>query len=229
MALQVKDMNPETSVIVMSMGGEASKDALSRCYAMGVDEIIWLCDDVFAGSDTVATTKILARAIQKIDSVDIILCGEKAVDGETGQVPGGLAERLNIPVVMGVEKIREFNQEGMVISVQNDKEVIEMKLKYPVICSFDSFLTDSSRISLFKIKRSRGRVIEKWDSEYIGLGRDDCGLLGSKTKVVNVVQNQIRKDGLIVEGTIKEKVEGIIELLLNEGRYDREKLHMDCV
>lgn len=229
MALQVKDMKPETSVVVLSMGGETTRDALSRCYAMGADEIIWLCDDAFAGSDTVATTKILARAIEKIDSVDIVLCGEKAVDGETGQVPGGLAERLNIPVIMGVEKICEFNREEMIISAHNDKEVLEMKLKYPAICSFDSFLTDSSRISLLNIKRSRGRVIEKWNSEYIGLEREDCGLSGSKTKVVSVVQNQIEKDGVFIEGTIKEKVEELMELLLNEGRYDRKKVHMDCM
>lgn len=219
-ALQQKDQNSETKIIVLSMGGTATKDALSRCYAMGVDEIIWLCDDWFAGSDTVATTKILAKAIQTIGSVQLILCGGKAVDGETGQVPIGLAERLKIPVMIGVEKLLTINQEGVMITANNARETMEMKLTVPAICAFRSFLTESRRVTLFHIKKSRQMCLKHWNAQTIGINQTDCGLIGSKTKVVNIVFSQVQKDGIVMEGTIKEKVEVIQALLLREGHYD---------
>ena len=199
------------------MGGMATKDALNRCYAMGVDEVIWLCDDWFAGSDTIATTKVLAKAIQTIGSVELILCGEKTVDGETGQVPIGLAEKLGIPVVIGVEKLLTINQDDVMVMASNDREIMEVKLTGPAICAFHSFLTESRRITLFHIKKNRARCAKHWNAKTIGINQTDCGLVGSKTKVVNITLNQVQKDGVFMEGTIKEKVKGIQLLLLREA------------
>lgn len=226
-ALQQREQNPETRIIVLSMGGRDRKDALSRCYAMGVDEIILLCDDWFAGSDTVATTRILAKAIQTIGSVELILCGEKAVDGETGLVPIGLSERLKIPVIMGVEKLHTVNHEEVMILSSNDRETMKIQITFPVICAFSSFLTESSRVTLFHIKMSREKCVKQWDAQKLEINQTDCGLVGSKTKVVNTVLNQERKDGVVLEGTVKEKVEGIQALLLREGHYDTKEKYLD--
>lgn len=196
---------------------------------MGVDEIICLCDDCFAGADTVATTKVLAKAIQTIGPVELILCGEKAVDGETGQVPIGLAERLKVPVIIGVEKLQILTSKNIGVIISNENEKMEIKLAVPVICVFRLFLTESSRITLFNIKKNREKSIKYWDAEKIGIEQIDCGLLGSKTKVVNIVLNQVYKESVIVEGTIKEKVERIHVLLLNEGHYGKEEIHLDCM
>lgn len=228
-ALQQKERNSETKIIVLSMGGVATRNALSRCYAMGVDEIIWLCDARFAGSDTVATTKVLAKAIQTIGSAELILCGEKAVDGETGQVPIGLAERLEIPVIIGVEKLLTINRENVMIMASNARETMQMKLTVPAICAFRPFLTESMRVTLFHLKKSRERCVKHWDAQTIGIDQTDCGLAGSKTKVVNIVLNQVRKDGIVMEGSTKEKVERIQALLLREGHYDTEEIHLDCM
>ena len=228
-ALRQKDYNPETKIIVISMGGKATRDALSRCYAMGVDEVIWLCDNWFAGSDTIATTKVLAKAIQTIGSVELVICGEKAVDGETGQVPVGLAERLGFPVVLGVEDLIEFNHESARIMASNDKETTEMKLTVPAVCVFHSFLTESKRVTLFSIRKSRESSITHWDAQKIGISQSECGLAGSKTKVVDIVLEHVQKNGVVIEGTIKEKVECIQTLLLREGHYDTEEMHLDCL
>ncbi len=64
---------------------------------MGCDEAILLSDRAFAGSDTLATSYVLAQAIRKIGNYDLVICGKQAFDGDTAQVGPGIAEHLGIP------------------------------------------------------------------------------------------------------------------------------------
>ncbi|MBR6921981.1 MAG: electron transfer flavoprotein subunit beta/FixA family protein, partial [Clostridia bacterium] len=72
-------------VIALSMGPEKAKAALTEALSMGVDRAVLLSDRAFGGSDTWATSYALAKAIEKIGGVDLILCGKQAVDGDTAQ------------------------------------------------------------------------------------------------------------------------------------------------
>ena len=89
-AARIKDANPGTEITLLSMGPDQAKDALRECLAVGGDKAYLCSDRKFGGSDTLATSYILASAIQSIEEkegkFDLILAGKQAIDGDTGQV-----------------------------------------------------------------------------------------------------------------------------------------------
>ena len=89
-AARIKDENPDTEITLLSMGPDQAKDALRECLAVGADKAYLCSDRKFGGSDTLATSYILASAIEAIEAkegrFDIIFGGKQAIDGDTGQV-----------------------------------------------------------------------------------------------------------------------------------------------
>ena len=92
-------------VVVMSMGPPKALTALREALAMGCDRAVLLSDRAFAGSDTWATARVLAAACRKLGDFDLLLCGERATDGDTGQVGPGLAAFLDLPIVSYVSRV----------------------------------------------------------------------------------------------------------------------------
>ncbi|HEY9086260.1 MAG TPA: electron transfer flavoprotein subunit beta/FixA family protein [Candidatus Tyrphobacter sp.] len=96
-ALQVKEkLGAETTVTLLSMVPETSKETLRKALAMGADDAVVLSDETLAGSDVAMTAAALAQALKKI-GFDLVICGGLADDGSTGGVPGALAEHLGVP------------------------------------------------------------------------------------------------------------------------------------
>ncbi len=91
-------------VIVLTMGPPQAREALAECLALGADRALHLCDQAFAGSDTLATARALALALRR-ESFDLILCGRNSVDAETGQVGPEIAELLNVPQITGARTL----------------------------------------------------------------------------------------------------------------------------
>ena len=102
-ALRIREKHGGT-ITAVSMGPLQAKEALFKCLAMGVDRAVLLTDVFFAGADTWATAKTLAMAIQKL-GYDLIVCGMKAIDGETSQVGPEIAELLGIPHISYVKRV----------------------------------------------------------------------------------------------------------------------------
>ena len=105
-AVRLKEQYGGT-VTVVSMGPPQAEEMLREAVSCGADEAVLVSDRAFAGADTWATTYTLSQAIKKIDDFDLILCGKQAIDGDTAQVGPGLAERLDIPFVAYVRKIKD--------------------------------------------------------------------------------------------------------------------------
>ncbi|OYT27523.1 MAG: electron transfer flavoprotein, beta subunit [Thermofilum sp. ex4484_82] len=106
-ALQIKERYGGF-ITAISMGPLQAESTLKDALARGADRAILLSDSRFAGADTLATSYTLACAIKKIGSFDLIICGEKTVDGDTGQVGPELAEHLGIPHTAYVCEIRDI-------------------------------------------------------------------------------------------------------------------------
>ena len=111
-ALQIKDKQ-EATITVLSMGPLLAEKALIEAIAMGCDRGILLTDRKFAGSDTWATSYTLSRAIQKLMPVDLIICGERATDGDTGQVGPGIASFLDLPLTTYVDRVEGIEDGGL--------------------------------------------------------------------------------------------------------------------
>lgn len=107
-ALRIKDRYG-ARITVITMGPPPAEKALKECISLGADEAILVTDRKFAGADTLATSYVLAKAIQKaadqFGPVDLVFCGKQTLDGDTGQVGPGIACRLNLEQLTYVEKV----------------------------------------------------------------------------------------------------------------------------
>ena len=87
------------SVTVLSMGPASTESMLRQTAAMGADQLCLINDPAFAGADTYATAKTLSKAVEYLGGFDLLICGRRSIDGETGQVGPELAALLNIPCI----------------------------------------------------------------------------------------------------------------------------------
>src|SRR5687767_15660428 len=104
-ALQIKEKaeSPDdVEVIALTVGPEQAVDAVRKALQMGADKGVHVVDDAIAGSDAVATSLVLAKAVEKAGAespVDLVVCGMASTDGAMSVVPAMLAERLDLPQV----------------------------------------------------------------------------------------------------------------------------------
>ena len=110
-------------VKVLTMGPPWAADALKDAIAVGADEAYLATDRAFAGADTWATSLTLAKAIEKMGGHDIIICGLKTTDGDTGQTGPELAEHMGIPHVCYVSEIGEIG-DGKVVLKRNLRRIM---------------------------------------------------------------------------------------------------------
>ena len=107
-AARIKDKNPDTKIVVVSMGPSQANAVLKEALSIAADEAYLVSDRLFGGSDTLATSYILANAIKKIEETegkfDAVFCGKQAIDGDTAQVGPEIGEHLGLPqVTYGLE------------------------------------------------------------------------------------------------------------------------------
>jgi electron transfer flavoprotein beta subunit len=178
---------------VITMGPNQATAALREAVSYGADVGILCADRGFAGADTLATSYVLWKAVVRLDQeepVDLLLCGRQALDGDTGQVPPGVATRLGWPQLTSVLKIDQLDLEGRSIQVQRGveggREVVRARLPALITCTRD---LNTPRYATFPnmVRAARYQPLV-WDKPALGIGDDDpnIGLKGSPTIVSKV-------------------------------------------
>jgi electron transfer flavoprotein beta subunit len=114
MALQVKEQHGGT-ITVLTMGPPRATEVLRQALYRGADRVILLTDRKTAGSDTLATSYALTRAVQHMAEVDLVFCGRQAIDGDTAQVGPQVAEKLGLPQVTYAEAIDSLQNGHIVV------------------------------------------------------------------------------------------------------------------
>ncbi|RKD31353.1 electron transfer flavoprotein subunit beta/FixA family protein [Lacrimispora algidixylanolytica] len=218
-AINIK--NTEACTIdCISMGPDSIREVLVKCLALGSDNAYWLNDKAFAGADTIVTTYVLSKGISKIGEYDLIICGEQTVDGETGQVGIGLAERLNIPCITNVEEIIDFTDKYIIVCVKYEDHEEVLKIQLPALVVFKNFKLISNTVSLLHLKKAQRKEIVRWSSNDLCFEKNWCGLAQAKTRVVNVTPELIVKEGRLISGNAKKKAVVISQLI--QGRFDAD-------
>jgi len=115
MALAVKDRHGG-QVTVLTMGPAAAAEVLREALYRGADRAILLTDRKAAGSDTLATSYLLRRAVEKAGSFDLVFCGRQAIDGDTAQVGPQIAEKLGLPQITYAESIDRLEGDQIVVT-----------------------------------------------------------------------------------------------------------------
>lgn len=199
-ALVLKD-EMGAKVTVMTMGPPQAHSALREAMAMGVDEVILVSDRAFAGSDTLATSYALAKAIEKLDvAPDLILFGKQAIDGDTAQVGPGVAELMNLPVITYVRKLAVSGNSVAVERVFEDGyERVEAQT--PLILTILKEMNVPRMASLRGRMKAKKADIQSWSAAFIGAEESEVGLAGSPTKVVKIFSPPKKVGGIIIQGS----------------------------
>ena len=201
-------------VHVISMGPPQAVEILKNALAVGADKVYLLSDSAFAGADTLATAYTLARTIEKIGEVDLVICGKQAIDGDTAQVGPGIATRLGIPQLTYVAKVREIDPAKKKIVVErmleNGREVVESSL--PAVITVMKDINDPRLPSLLGIKKAAKATIPTWTAKDLGVDENRVGLKGSPTWVWKVFSPETRAGGEILKGEVTE----VVALLVNK-------------
>ncbi|HAB61125.1 MAG TPA: hypothetical protein DCE48_10555 [Lachnospiraceae bacterium] len=212
--IQLKEKT-DIHITCVSMGTRVAQQVLVRCIALGCDEGILLNDkEHFAGSDTYATSNILAFTARKT-RYDCIVCGKKSVDGETGQVKYGISELLKLKHYNDVLEIKEVDRTSLSIKIDKEKEVQIVRIELPAMFSFQEFSMANEEINLFKLKAASRKGITIWNAKDIGISDNLCGDRGSRTVVSKITEINQNRNGITINGTIREQVVFIKNLLEN--------------
>src|SRR5688500_16082545 len=177
-ALQLKEKseNPEdTKVTALCVGPEKAADAVRKALQMGADEGVHVSDEAIAGSDYVATSLVLAEAIKKIGSPDLVMCGMASTDGVGSVVPAMLAERLDLPQITLASVVET---QGDQVRAKRDGDTATQVLggTMPLVLS----VTDQSgeaRYPSFKgIMAAKKKPVETWSLSDLGVDSGQVGL-----------------------------------------------------
>lgn len=202
-----------TFVTVFSMGPSQADGALREAVALGADEAFLLCDPAFAGSDTWATARVLAAALSACGPFDLILAGEKATDGETGQVGPEAAVMCNIPFSTYVSR---FSVSGDSVTVRRTVEdgIETQRLPLPCLLTVLRDINEPSMPTLSGKMRARRADIKEMGVEALVLDPSSVGLLGSPTRVVRIFYPKVtRKTEIFSGGDVDSGIERFVEAL----------------
>lgn len=215
-ALRLKERSvAPVTVSALTMGPAAAEKCLREAIAMGCDGGTLLCSREFAGSDTLATSKALSKACEKI-GYDLILAGERATDGDTAQVGPEVAALLDIPIGAYVSSIVEAAAEGIIVERRLENGVETLSLPFPCL------MTVIKEIAVPRLPTLRGKQLSRTAglslfslSDLEGLSAAETGLSGSPTKVVKIEQQLAVRRGVIMRAAAQGEVEDAVEALIS--------------
>jgi len=213
-ALALKDQTG-CEVIVVTMGPPPAQGMLRELLAMGADKGILVSGREFGGSDTFATSQILAAAIKKIglDNDDVIFCGRQAIDGDTAQVGSQIAEKLGVPQISYAADIQK---DGAKVTVKRMLEdgYMTIETQTPCLLTCIKELNTPRYMSIKGIMRCYEKPIETYDYDTL---KDDplidpatIGLKGSPTNIFKSFTPPQKGKGKMLEGADKATCDELV-------------------
>jgi electron transfer flavoprotein beta subunit len=198
--------------VCITMGPPSAEKAIREAIAMGVDTGILITDRKFAGADTWSTSYVLSEVIRKISEqspFDLIICGERATDGDTGQVGPGIAGFLDLPAATYVGRIESVDPEAGVCRchrlVEDGHEVLDVCL--PALVTVVKEIGVPRLPTLRSKQKSRTVEIDTLSSADLDLDEAGLGLKGSPTRVVKIFKPKVARECEILKASDEESME----------------------
>ena len=203
-SLQLKDRFG-LRVAAISMGPPNAEATLRKALALGVDEAILLTDRVFGGADTLATSNVLSRAIERLneqEEVGLVFCGKQTIDGDTAQVGPGIATRMNLCQLTLVDRIEELDLEKRRIRVRRKlegrHEIVEAPL--PALITVVREINRPRYPTVPMRLSSSDAEVKVWNNEVLKLDVNSIGLKGSPTWVSRIFSPERDMGEIIGDG-----------------------------
>ncbi len=219
-------------VTVVSMGPPSFNTTIREAIELGADRGVLVSDRKFAGADTLATSYVLANAIEAIhaeDPIDLLFFGKQAIDGDTAQVGPGVAVRLGMPIITYAVKIRKIDLEHHRVFVERRTErwteIVETPM--PALLTCEKEIAEIPYAPLPDLIRSLKYDPEMWTMEGpIEFERKQVGVLGSPTIVYRtgtppqpepgdkINAREIGADAAVADVLERAKKAGVLEAAL---------------
>jgi electron transfer flavoprotein beta subunit len=166
-ALQYKDGNPDTEIVVLSMGPEDTSKTLRKTLSMGADSAVLVSDSALVGSDMVQTATVLAAAVTRIGA-DLVLAGNETTDGSGGMVPAMVAELLGLPMLPALDAMA-LSGASVAGTVQVDGGSLKLSAPLPAVASVTEKSAEA-RLPNFKgIMQAKKKPLETWSLADLGI------------------------------------------------------------
>lgn len=210
-ALQLKDSFGAT-VTVLSMGPAQAKAVLREALSMGADKAYLITDRAFGGSDTYATSYILASAIRHVGPFDVVLGGKQAIDGDTGQTAASLAEHLGWPLVTHMLSL-EVEGDTVRARRQIEEGIEEVVAPLPVVGTVvkesnkPRYATIASKLDSLAADIPELHLADMEDA----IDTTCIGLKGSPTRVKSTFVPPREAEGVFIEGAPDDMAKTLLD------------------
>lgn len=214
-ALRLKDKASAVRITALTMGPLQAEEIIRKAISMGVDGGFVVSDKKFAGADTVATGRTLAKAIKsKIKNVDLVLCGQFATDGDTAQTGPTISTNLGYALVTYVKKIEKVEDGYAIVKREVEDGLETLKVKLPAVLCMLKCDYEPRRPLINGFKTAQRAEIPFYSHEDIGIAPENVGLKGSPTCVSKAFRPKQKDSGEIYENlSTNEAVDRILEVL----------------
>lgn len=204
------------SCTVVTLGPPSAEDVLREAIAYGADDGVHVCDEAFAGSDTLATARALAATIERVGPFELVLVGRNSVDADTGQVGPQLAQLLGLPFLTGVKELRI---EGDLVHArcEHDDTTVTAEVGMPAVLSTAERLIEPCKVDPPRRATVPAEQIHRLSAADLGPG--PWGQAGSATWVgeVNVVASH--RAAAVLTGDVAEQARRAVAVLVERGAF----------
>ena len=202
------------SVTALTFGTSAVKQSLKDVLSRGPEKAVFVTDEAASGADAFATANVLAASVRKMDSFDIIICGEGSADNYAQQVGPRLAALLGVPAITYVSELK----------VDGDKIVATRKVgnctevaaaRFPVVVTVLPEINKPRIPSLKDVLGAAKKPMTEYKVTDLGLSNED---VTAKNKII-VVKGYVmsRKNVIYKAGTTAEKVASLVNSIVQEN------------
>ncbi len=227
-ALKLKESRG-ARVSVLTMGPAGAVKVLKEAMAMGCDAAVHLSDRKFAGADTWSTSYILSRAIEKLSPVDLVLTGERATDGDTGQVTPGIASWLDLPLVSFVSAFTTVQEDFLEAERLIEEGYQKVRCSLPAVVSVVKETGEPRLPTLSHKKRAMSSDIPVWTAGDLDVEESFLGLKGSPTRVVHIGTPSVIRDSTVMqasdEASLSSSVSRLLDFLDERGLLSGGEAH----
>jgi electron transfer flavoprotein beta subunit len=195
-ALRLKE-SAGGEVIVLCMGPESALPTIRKALSMGPDAAVHVHDDALHGSDVLATAKVLAAAVRKVEP-DLVLCGSESTDARTSLTPAAVAEYLGWPGLTGAKKLEV---DGGTIRIHRETEggYDVLEAAGPAVVSVVKGINEPRYPSFKGIMAAKSRPVTDYALADLEVGPDEVGGAGATTEVVDFSPRPPKQAGQVVK------------------------------
>ncbi|MFH1382557.1 MAG: electron transfer flavoprotein subunit beta/FixA family protein [Chloroflexota bacterium] len=214
-AARIKEKH-QAEVVALSAGWPLSEEVVLECLARGADRAATLSDPGFESVSSPAMAMILARAIEKIGSYDLILVGEGATDNNSGQMGPALAQILGLPLVAYARQLKISDEKVRATrSLEDCFETVEVPL--PLVVTVTAEINEPRIPSIIDVMDASAKPHDKWGLADIGFSPEELRSYAPVKTLKNQYPEQVRKNIMLKEESLDKSIDLLVQNLMKEG------------